>query len=367
MSVNLDAEAHWLDTCTYCPKLCRQACPVSNATPREALIPQQKMETANLLRQGHLPWNRDYTEVLYGCSGCGACTAVCAHGNQPGRILMLARGAAEERRTGHPALDRLDERFRARGERLATELRKRIAPAKRTDEARVAFHPGCDTVESAPDDLDAAMKVFDRVADYVRVTDGDEPCGGYPLWAAGRMDAFRYHARRFAESLRKHARVVSSCPACVWLLREVYPHEGIGVRPEITHLLEFLESFSGSLPEVHEGRQPALYHDPCYLGRYGGVYEGPRRLLGRVADVKEFSRNRAESECSGGGGLVPKTMPTTARDMARRRLRELGESGAKRVVTACPTCKKQFSRAQEGVEVVDLVTLLARNLDAQRG
>ena len=140
------------------------------------------------------------------------------------------------------------------------------------------------------------------------------------------------------------------------------------MRPEVTHLVEFLETFSGSLPEVHdEGREAALYHDPCYLGRIGGVYDPPRRLLGRVANVKEFSRNRAESECSGGGGLVQKTMPTTARDMARRRLRELGESGAQRVVTACPTCKKQLARHNEGVEVVDLVALLARSLDAQRG
>ena len=368
MSAHLDAEAHWLDTCTYCPKLCRQACPVSNATPREALIPQQKMESANLLRKGHLPWNTDYTEVLYGCSGCGACTAVCAHENQPGRILVMAREAAEDRRAGHPALDRLDERFRARGERLLQTLRKHVPPEKRTDEARVAFHPSCDTIESAPEDLDAAMKVFDRVAEYVRITDGPEVCGGYPLYAAGRMDAFRYHARRFAESLRKHARVVSSCPACVFLMREIYPREGITVRPEVVHLVEFVETFSGSLPEVHgDGREPALYHDPCYLGRIGGVFDGPRRLLNRVADVKEFSRNRAESECSGGGGLVAKTMPATARDMARRRLRELPESGAKRVVTACPTCKKQLGRANEGVEVVDLITFLARSLDAQRG
>ena len=72
--MSLDAHQRSLDYCTYCPKLCRHACPVSNVVPREALIPQQKMATANLLGRGHLPWQREYTEVLYGCSGCGACT-----------------------------------------------------------------------------------------------------------------------------------------------------------------------------------------------------------------------------------------------------------------------------------------------------
>jgi Fe-S oxidoreductase len=362
VSIDLDAEAHWLDTCTYCPKLCRQACPVSNALPREALIPQQKMESANLLRRGHLPWHLDYTEVLYGCTGCGACTAVCAHRNQPGRVLPLARGAAEERRAGHPALERQEERFRARGARLSRRLRELTSPERRADEARVALHPGCDMLEWAPEDLEATLDLLGRIADYVRVVDTEEPCGGYPLWAAGRMEAFRYHARRFAESLRKHTRVVSTCPACVWLLREVYPREGVEIRAEALHVVEFLESCASELPEAAaEARAPALYHDPCHLGRLRGVYEGPRRLLARVAEVREFSRAREEAECSGGGGLLPKTMPAVALDMARRRLREARETQTMRVVTACPTCKRQLLRAADGIEIMDLATLLARS------
>jgi len=361
----LDAEAKWLDYCTYCPKLCRQACPVSNALPREALIPQQKMESANLLRKGHLPWQLDYTEVLYGCTGCGACTKACAWENEPSRILMLARGAAEERRAGHPTLERLDARFRARADRLTSRLRERVPAQRRADEARVALHPGCDTIDAAaPGDLEAALALFERIADYVRVVDGEEPCGGYPLWAAGLLHAFRYHARRFAESLRKHAKVISTCPACVYLLRTIYPREGIDVRPQVMHVTEFLESFTAQLPErtAEAARAPALYHDPCYLGRHLGCYDGPRRMLARVADVREFSRARAEAECSGGGGLVPTTMPAVAQDMARRRLREARETGVSRIVTACPTCKKQLLAAADGLAIVDLLTLLAEAL-----
>jgi Fe-S oxidoreductase len=364
MTVDLDADAHWLDTCTYCPKLCTQSCPVSAALPRESLIPQQKMQTANLLRRGHLPWNADYTEVLYGCSGCGACTAVCAWENQPGRILIAARGAAEQRRAGHPQLLRLPERHRARSERLAATLRKAVPAQRRSDDARVALHAGCDTLESAPEDLHAALSFFDQVADYVRVLDTDEPCGGYPLWAAGQLEALRHHARRFAAGVAKSARVISTCPACVWLVREVYPREGISVRTEFLHVLELAQSFVQRVPETTgEARQPALYHDPCYLGRLRGIYDAPRRLLARVAEPREFSRNRAEAECSGGGGLVPKTMPDTALDMARRRLRQAHETGVRRVVTACPTCKKQLSRAADGLEVVDLLTLVARSFE----
>jgi Fe-S oxidoreductase len=318
------------------------------------------MEAANLLRTGNLPWQREYTEALYGCTGCGACTKACAWENEPGRVLMLARGTAEERRAGHPELERLDERFRRRNERLVQIRRQQVPAARRSEEARVAYHPACDTLDSAPEDLDAAIRLLDRVADYVRVADCDEPCAGYPLWAAGRMEAFRYHARRFSASLRQHTKVVSGCPACVYLVRVVYPREGITIRPEFTHITQFLETFANQLPELTgQRRRTALYHDPCYLGRQLGVYDGPRRILGRVADVAEFSRSREQSECSGGGGLLPETMPPVALDIARRRLKEAEEIGVRRVVTACATCKKQFKQANTTLEIVDLVSALA--------
>ncbi|MEO6600605.1 MAG: hypothetical protein ABIQ16_12065, partial [Polyangiaceae bacterium] len=41
-----------LETCGYCPKLCRSTCPVSNVEAREALIPWAKMSSAWLVARG---------------------------------------------------------------------------------------------------------------------------------------------------------------------------------------------------------------------------------------------------------------------------------------------------------------------------
>ena len=35
----LSSRERELELCAYCPKLCRAACPVSNAEPKETLIP----------------------------------------------------------------------------------------------------------------------------------------------------------------------------------------------------------------------------------------------------------------------------------------------------------------------------------------
>ncbi len=51
-----------LELCTYCPKLCRHACPVANATGRETFTPQSKMQLLNMLRREAIPWHGDHTD-----------------------------------------------------------------------------------------------------------------------------------------------------------------------------------------------------------------------------------------------------------------------------------------------------------------
>src|SRR5205807_3929228 len=119
---------------------------------------------------------------------------------------------------------------------------------------------------------------------------------------------------------------------------------GVPLKPIVEHTTEFLEGYVERLPIQRRG-PAAFYQDPCYLGRWLGVSDAPPRLLNKALEgVREFSRARNEAECSGGGGLLPETMPATAAAIAEHRLTEVKEAGATTVVTACPTCQKQLSR-----------------------
>ncbi len=47
----------------------------------------------------------------------------------------------------------------------------------------------------------------------------------------------------------------------------------------------------------------ATYHDPCYLGRYSGEFEPPRRLIAASGyQLVEMGRSRENSFCGGAGG-----------------------------------------------------------------
>jgi Fe-S oxidoreductase len=93
------------------------------------------------------------------------------------------------------------------------------------------------------------------------------------------------------------------------------------------------------------------------------VVEEPRRVLARVADVIELSGARADTECCGGAGLLPKTMPEVADQMARRRLRDVSSRGGGTVVTSCATCAFMLRRnAPSGVTVLDLPAAVAAGI-----
>jgi len=104
------------------------------------------------------------------------------------------------------------------------------------------------------------------------------------------------------------------------------------------------------------------FHDPCALGRGLLEYDAPRlvlgRALGRAAD--EFDAQREHAECSGGGALLPISMPEASAGIAERRLAAHDRLGGGVLVTACASSLRRF-RAQ-GTPAVDIAMVVAQSL-----
>lgn len=355
-----DSVAKQLDYCTFCPKMCRHACPVSTASGKETYIPQVKMDRLNQLRLGRQPWTTESTDPLWACTGCRHCTMYCDHANEPGLVLLTGRAEAVRRGVQHPALTNYSERFRAREQRLTTQLAG-MFPDKLATEGDVGYFPGCDAIDKGSADIAAALAVFDRVGlEDVKLVDAAQSCGGYPLLAAGHRDLFRWHAGRVAASLRGFRKVAVNCSACLFAMRAQYPAEGVHLRTEIVSLADLLAPAAQNLA-CPVTRRSVYYHDPCHHARYNNVIEQPRRALSQLAELREFSWSKSDAECCGGGGLLPKTMPIVADQMAKRRLAEVQSTGGGMVVTSCATCTHMLKRnAPASVEVVNLATAMAQ-------
>ncbi len=349
-----------LEYCTYCPKMCRHVCPVSNALGNESLIPQAKMEILNMLRRRAVPWELDYVLPLYGCTGCGLCTEFCLHEVDVSAALMAGRAEGERLGLRHPALERLPEDFRRRNEELQDKLHSEFSSHLFASEAQVGFMPGAEAIDHDIDSIRAAFTVFDSLnLNFVRLVEGPLVWAGSHFWTAGQLEAARFVAQDIVRTLERFQTLITCCPTCTWLLREKLPAEGFHHDTEVLHITEYLYVHTERL-DIRRTRPAAFYQDPCHLGRYLGVYDPPRKLLSRCVDqVHEFFYSRKESECCGGGHLLNKTYPEAAEGQARRRLAEVKHFGVDLVVTACTTCNETFQTAGTKLEVMDLVSLLA--------
>jgi Fe-S oxidoreductase len=100
----------------------------------------------------------------------------------------------------------------------------------------------------------------------------------------------------------------------------------------------------------------ATCHDACYLGRHGGEYEAPRKILSSIPGIElvEMDQNRNNALCCGGGGgnFFTDVLGGETDSPNRIRVRQALETGAELLIVSCPQCARMLEDAikAEGVE-----------------
>ena len=319
------------------------------------------MDRLNQLRLGRSRWTTESTDPLWACTGCRHCTMYCDHGNEPG--LVLLSGPRRRRRARRPAsgarrLQRTVPRPRAAAVRAARDdFDDHLAT-----EGEIGFWPGCDAIDKGAADIAAALALFERVGlEDVKIVDAPQACAGYPLLAAGHSDLFRWHAGRVAASLRGFRKVAINCSACLYAMRAQYAAEGVNVRTEIVSLADLLAPAASNLACSLNASSRSTTTTPA-ITRATTTSSSSRAARSRSSPRFASSRwNKTDTECCGGGGLLPKTMPLIADQMAKRRLAEVQATGGGMVVTSCATCTFMLKRnAPPSVEVANLATAMAQ-------
>jgi Fe-S oxidoreductase len=330
-----------LSKCAYCPKLCRATCVVSDTLPREALTPWGKMTNAfDAARTGELSAER--AELAWACSNCFRCREACDHRNPVTETLNDARAdyvALGRAPAGVTAL--LERQDEVTAEHTAAITALATTPGVQADASR-ALLLGCRYARVFPAEARAAIRLAVGLVGPVRLLDG---CCGAWQRAAGAPAEADASRERLAASLAGRRLLVSD-PRCALELRQLAS----------TSLVELafrhLERFR-PLPAAGRFR----YHDSCALGRGLGLYDEPRALLSRVVGVPlELETQRELARCSGGGGILPVSMPDVAKAAGHRLATEHERLGGGTLVTGCASSLSQLRRA--GANAIDLITLL---------
>ncbi len=173
----------------------------------------------------------------------------------------------------------------------------------------------------------------------------------------------------------KFKTIVTTDPHSYNTLKNEYSWNGNGVT--VRHYTEVFDLLlqQGKLTFQKTLPGKVTYHDPCFLGRYNGVYEPPRRVLQALGcEVVEMPRHRHRSYCCGAGGgrIWMEDSPGIKERPAENRIREAATlPGASTFVVACPKDIAMFRDAvkttgQEGKIVVkDIAELVWDAMEPQ--
>lgn len=327
-------------------------------------------------------------EVLWGCTTCRSCEEQCPVmisyvdkivGMRQNLVLIKAefppqlQGPFQGIETnGNPwNLARLDR------DAWAADLD--IPRAADKPDAEVLFWVGC-----AASYDDRAKKIARATAKLLKAAGVDfcilgqeETCVGDPARRAGNEYLFAMLAEQNVATINGYQekggvkKIVAACPHCFNTLKNEYP--AFGGHYEVVHHSEFLLALvrEGKLKPRERIGSKTVFHDSCYLGRYNGIYDAPRELLGAIPGLSmvevEADECRHKGLCCGAGGGQMFMEEQNKDRMNVRRTKQLLATGADTIATGCPFCVTMLTdglkdqNKEDDVKQLDIAELLARS------
>jgi len=373
--MELNQIAEEFDQCIKCG-LCLATCPVCKELLLEKYTPRGKIQLARYYSRGDLPLSDQYRDIFAKCLLCGACTVTCPSGVDLKKVFLGMREEIVGKKGLHPMMEEVvrsvitnrniadeDNTERAEWREPLKDLPEHLYEK---DRAEVAYFIGCvasffPMVQKIPQNL---VQIMDAAEVDFAVLGGEEWCCGFPLIGAGvpgKMEELIAHNLEKVKALGAK-RVVFTCPSCQQTWKECYNTD-----LELLHATQLIEKLvqdgAISFKEMHA---KVTYHDPCDLGRHGGVFEAPRQILRAIPglEIVELENNRAKSVCCGGGGNVEMADADLSGTVAQKKIEEIERTGADTVITSCQQCvrtiKSRARRQKRNIHVMDITDLVVQ-------
>jgi Fe-S oxidoreductase len=368
-------------SCVECGR-CTEHCPAYNTgkalNPKEVILGLR----AYLNHEGaasEKPLLGDYIseEAAFQCTTCGGCEYQCPVGIQHlPMIIGLRRGAVNTGTWEDSYGTKLFLTMERNGNSLG------IASGERQNFIEKNGIPWYDGTQEYclwlgcmgaydPAGRETVLALI-KVLRYLGLTFGvlkKEKCNGDPARRLGNDLLFTTLAEENIETIAqsKAAKLLSICPHCVRTISVDWREAGETVA--IEHHSELLARHKTQLPKLADAREKVVYHDPCYLGRYRGIYDEPREVLDRSTDRVEAPRNRERSFCCGAGGGQMFLGEEKGKRINIARAEELVATGASTIAAACPFCASMFRDALKAVSdqppgLLDIAQIVARGLES---
>jgi Fe-S oxidoreductase len=202
-----------------------------------------------------------------------------------------------------------------------------------------------------------------------------ESCTGDSARRLGNEYLFQMLAQQNVETLNGYGvkKIVTNCPHCMNCLKNEYGD--FGGHYEVVHGSQLVAELiaQGRVKMETAIPETITFHDPCYLGRYNGVYDAPRQVLQSIPGLKlqELARSREKGLCCGAGGGRMWMDEKLGSRINQTRMKEIAEAGTGAVGVSCPFCMVMIGNAKEELGVAtapfDVIELARRAMSPGAG
>lgn len=388
--------AMYLESCIHCG-MCAEACHFYQGTGNPDYTPIVKADPLKRFYQrelGPMRWLRrlikpditlkeleDWQPLVFdACTECGRCDLICPMGIQISPLISIMRRAlaaadllpaelaavAEEQKRDGTVFGIGRERVLALAR--AIEAKGIRVPVDAPRATLVLLTSAID-VKGFPTSLEATARILNKLGvDWTLLTESIE--------LIGTGESLReINVRRLVEAIVSREAAAVILPEC----GHAYP----ALRFDSSHMIGEAVPFEVySAAEyvgraVQEGRlkvrrgeaAKVTYHDPCKIGRHGGVFAEPRAAIAALGlELQEMESHARTNLCCGGGGgqfLIERAAPLRQRAFEIK-MREVDDTGAESVLTACNSCRLNYmnggANANWRTPVRSLVEMVAANL-----
>jgi len=320
---------------------------------------------------------------IWDCTACHTCAVRCPKGLKPLEVLIGLRSMIVESGKVEPTVrDALQsvllegnpwEKPRAARQDWMEGLDVRIAePGEHVENLFFVCCTNCydPRVQVTAKNM---VKILNKAGvDYAFLPE-DESCCGSEVFTIGEEGLFEMTVEDNTEFLNEFSadRLVTLSPHCFTTYRTHFPD----LKFPVIHYTQLMDELiqEGKLAWKGELPKRIVYHDPCYLGKQGGIYDEPRRVLKSIPGVEllEFDRKRERSLCcEGGGGKMWVESESRKERLADTRIKNAKELEADIVAAACPFCVLTLEDAMKGLgyeeemRVAEIMELLGEFVEA---
>ena len=380
------------DACTECGR-CQDVCPAYGAgyplNPKDLILgireifESSKSSNGKSVDQSLLNNSKISKEVIWACTTCAACITECpVLVEHIDTIVEIRRHLVIEGQIDSELQDALTNLGRY-GNSFGQSPRKRakwteevdppIKDATREPVEYLWFVGDYASYNPALAEMTVkTAKVFNQAGLDFGVMYKGENHAGNDVRRVGEEGLFEMLVEKNLSALQRcnYQTIVTTDPHSFNTLLNEYPF----AEPQnILHYSQLLSKLikDGKLQFSNPLNYRVTYHDPCYLGRYNGIYDDPRFVIKATGcELIEMPRNRDLALCCGaGGGRIWMEEGKVQERPSESRIREAAElAGVEQFIVSCPKDITMYKDAvkttghEANMVVKDLIELVLEAL-----